>query len=47
VCAVSKDDDVVAVDLLVAYGHEGMDTALRDRQGLERLWLSGTVPWKR
>jgi hypothetical protein len=47
VCAVSKDDDVVEMDLLVAYGHEGMDITLRDRQGLGRLWLSGTVPWKR
>jgi hypothetical protein len=23
-----------------------MDT-LRDKQGLERLWLAGTPPWKR
>jgi hypothetical protein len=43
---LSKDDEVLEVDLLVACGHEGMDT-LRDRQGLERLGLSGTPPWKR
>ena len=56
---LSKDDDVLEVDLLerlasegqlAAYRHEGfwqcMDT-LRDKQGLERLWLSGTPPWKR
>jgi hypothetical protein len=45
VWAVSKHDDVLEMDLLVAYGHEGMDTTRRDRQGLERLWLSGTLPW--
>jgi glucose-1-phosphate cytidylyltransferase len=56
---LSKEDDVLEVDLLerltgdgelAAYRHEGfwqcMDT-LRDKQGLERLWLSGTPPWKR
>ena len=35
---------------LAAYRHEGfwqcMDT-LRDKQGLERLWLAGAPPWKR
>ena len=35
---------------LAAYQHAGfwqcMDT-LRDKQGLERLWLAGTPPWKR
>jgi glucose-1-phosphate cytidylyltransferase len=54
-----KDDDVLEVDLLerltedgqlAGYRHEGfwqcMDT-LRDKQGLERLWLSDTPPWKR
>jgi glucose-1-phosphate cytidylyltransferase len=54
-----KDDDVLEVDLLerltedgqlAGYRHEGfwqcMDT-LRDKQGLERLWLSGSPPWKR
>jgi hypothetical protein len=44
---LSKNDHVLEVDLLVAYGYEGMDTTLRDRQGLERLWLSETLPWKR
>jgi len=56
---LNKDDDVLEVDLLerltgdgqlAAYRHKGfwqcMDT-LRDKQGLERLWLSGTPPWKR
>jgi glucose-1-phosphate cytidylyltransferase len=56
---LSKDDDVLEVDLLErltgdgqlsAYRHEDfwqcMDT-LRDKQGLERLWLTGTPPWKR
>ena len=54
-----SDDDVLEVDLLerltedgqlAGYRHEGfwqcMDT-LRDKQGLERLWLSDTPPWKR
>ena len=35
---------------LAGYKHEGfwqcMDT-LRDKQGLERLWLAGAPPWKR
>ena len=35
---------------LAACRHEGfwqcMDT-LRDKQGLERQWLTGTPPWKR
>ena len=39
-----------ATDSSPAYKHEGfwqcMDT-LRDKQGLERLWLAGTPPWKR
>jgi glucose-1-phosphate cytidylyltransferase len=56
---LSKDEDVLEVDLLerlagegqlAAYRHEGfwqcMDTT-RDKQGLERLWLSETPPWKR
>jgi glucose-1-phosphate cytidylyltransferase len=56
---LNKDDDVLEIDLLerltgdgqlAAYRHDGfwqcMDT-LRDKQGLERLWLSGTPPWKR
>ena len=56
---LSKDDDVLEVDLLerltgdgqlAGYRHEGfwqcMDT-LRDKQGLERLWLGGAPPWKR
>jgi glucose-1-phosphate cytidylyltransferase len=56
---LSKDDDVLEVDLLerltsdgqlAGYRHEGfwqcMDT-LRDKQGLERLWFTGTPPWKR
>ena len=56
---LSKDEDVLEVDLLerltgdgqlAAYRHEGfwqcMDT-LRDKQGLERLWLTGPPPWKR
>jgi glucose-1-phosphate cytidylyltransferase len=56
---LNKDDDVLEVDLLerltsdgqlAAYRHEGfwqcMDT-VRDKQVLERLWLSGTPPWKR
>jgi glucose-1-phosphate cytidylyltransferase len=54
-----KDEDVLEVDLLerltadgelAAFRHHGfwqcMDT-LRDKQGLERLWLSGAPPWKR
>lgn len=54
-----SDDDVLEVDLLerltedgqlAGYRHEGfwqcMDT-LRDKLGLERLWLSDTPPWKR
>jgi glucose-1-phosphate cytidylyltransferase len=53
------DQDVLEVDLLerltadgqlAAFKHEGfwqcMDT-LRDKQALERLWLSGAPPWKR
>jgi glucose-1-phosphate cytidylyltransferase len=56
---LSKDDAVLEIDLLerltedgelAAYRHEGfwqcMDT-LRDKQGLERLWLAGAPPWKR
>jgi glucose-1-phosphate cytidylyltransferase len=56
---LSKDEDVLEVDLLerlteagqlAAYRHDGfwqcMDT-LRDKQGLERLWLTETPPWKR
>jgi glucose-1-phosphate cytidylyltransferase len=56
---LSKDEDVLEVDLLerladdgqlAAYRHQGfwqcMDT-LRDKQGLERLWLAGAPPWKR
>ena len=56
---LSRDEDVLEVDLLerltsdgqlAGYKHEGfwqcMDT-LRDKQGLERLWLAGTPPWKR
>jgi glucose-1-phosphate cytidylyltransferase len=56
---LSKDEDVLEVDLLerltsdgqlAGYKHEGfwqcMDT-LRDKQGLERLWVAGTPPWKR
>jgi glucose-1-phosphate cytidylyltransferase len=56
---LSKDEDVLEVDLLerltddgqlAAFRHQGfwqcMDT-LRDKQGLERLWLAGTPPWKR
>jgi glucose-1-phosphate cytidylyltransferase len=56
---LSTDEDVLEVDLLerltdegqlAAYKHEGfwqcMDT-LRDKHGLERLWLSGAPPWKR
>ena len=56
---LSKDDDMLEIDLLerlteggelAACRHEGfwqcMDT-LRDKQGLERQWLTGTPPWKR
>jgi glucose-1-phosphate cytidylyltransferase len=56
---LDSDDDVLEVDLLerltadrelAAFRHRGfwqcMDT-LRDKQGLERLWLSGAPPWKR
>jgi glucose-1-phosphate cytidylyltransferase len=56
---LNKDDEVLEVDLLerlttdgqlAGYRHQGfwqcMDT-LRDKQGLERLWQSGTPPWKR
>jgi len=56
---LSRDEDVLEVDLLerltsdgqlAGYKHEGfwqcMDT-LRDKQGLERLWLAGSPPWKR
>src|SRR5262249_61964130 len=55
---LTKDEDVLEIDLLerlthdgqlTAYRHEGfwqcMDT-LRDKHGLERLWLSGAPPWK-
>jgi hypothetical protein len=44
---LSKNDEVLELDLLVAYGHERMDTTLRDRKGYERLWLMETLPWKR
>jgi glucose-1-phosphate cytidylyltransferase len=56
---LENDEDVLEVDLLerltadgelAAFRHQGfwqcMDT-LRDKQGLERLWLSGAPPWKR
>jgi glucose-1-phosphate cytidylyltransferase len=56
---LSRDEDVLEVDLLerltddgqlAAYRHQGywqcMDT-LRDKQGLDRLWHTGTPPWKR
>jgi glucose-1-phosphate cytidylyltransferase len=56
---LDNDEDVLEVDLLerltadgelAAFRHQGfwqcMDT-LRDKQGLERLWLSGAPPWKR
>jgi glucose-1-phosphate cytidylyltransferase len=54
-----SDEDVLETDLLerlvhdrrlTAYQHDGfwqcMDT-VRDRQVLERLWSSGSAPWKR